>query len=205
MNKVFQCPLSRKLLCYMLKIKLLLFAVLFTSWSPLKMPSAIDRHFDFNEFEIQKGRLGKIKLGMTIPEAEKYLSGLSKQRSEAVFFGFGGGSPAYLYYWKDEIILGLIPRLDTDTLLFIVAAHEKLRTANGLSSKSTVRELMQKYADLTVRQDLMNQWEYFRDEENSWDFIFMTAEKTMVGEYRDIGKPSKPKKLHTKTDWITIR
>lgn len=161
--------------------------------------------FDFNKFKILKGQLGEIEIGMTIQEAELKFTGLTKKIDEAVNFGFGGGSPAYLYYSGNELIFGLIPKLETDTLLFIVAAHKKLQTTNGLNPKSTVEALLKKYPNLTVHQDLMNEWEFFQDQTNNWNFTFMTDEKTEIGEYKDLETPSKPKRLTTKTDWITIR
>ncbi len=160
---------------------------------------------DFGKFKISKGQLGNIKIGMTIKEAEQQFTGLTKKVDEATNFGFGGGSPAYLYYSGDELIFGLIPKLETDTLLFIIAANKKLQTTNGLNPKATVSELIQKYPDLTVEQDLMNSWEFYQDETIGWDFIFMTDEKTQIGEYPELEVPSKPKRLTTKTDWITIR
>lgn len=160
---------------------------------------------NFDNFKILKGQLGNIKIGMTIQEAERQFSGLTRKTGEATDFGFGGGSPAYLYYSGDELIFGLIPILDTDTLLFIIAANKKLQTTNGLNPNSTVGELTQKYPDLTVEQDLMNSWEFFQDTVNEWAFVFMTDEKTEVGEYPDLETPSKPKRLTTKADWITIR
>ena len=161
--------------------------------------------FDFDKFKIQKGQLGEIKIGMTISEAEMQFSGLTKNTDEATNFGFGGGSPAYLYYSGNELLFGLIPKLETDTLLFIIAAHKNLQTTNGLNPNSTVEELLRKYPDLTVQQDLMNSWEFFQDLKNGWDFIFMTDEQTEIGEYPELEVPSKPKRLTTKTDWITIR
>ena len=160
---------------------------------------------DFDDFEISKGQLGNIKIGMTITEAEQQFTVLTKKVDEATNFGFGGGSPAYLYYSGDDLIFGLIPKLGTDTLLFIIAANKKLQTINGLNPRATVSELIQKYPDLTVEQNLMNSWEFYHDETNGWDFVFMTDDKTQIGEYPELDVPSKPKRLTTKTDWITIR
>lgn len=165
----------------------------------------ITQQSDIPKFKIKKGQLGKIKIGMTLAEADRHLSGFRQEVSEASLFGFGGGSPAYLYYWKDEIVLGLIPKLDTDTLLFLIAAHPKLRTTNGLNPKSSINELLQQYPHLMVMQDLMNEWEFFQDKKNGWDFIFMTDRETEVGEYIKDDIPAKPKRLNTKMDWITIR
>jgi hypothetical protein len=159
----------------------------------------------YEDYKILNGQLGNIKLGMTIPEAEKQFSGLSKKVDYATNFGFDGGSPAFLYYSGDELIFGLIPKLDTDTLLYIIAAHKKLQTTNGLNPNSSIGELIQKYPNLTVEQDLMNGWEIFEDTINRWQFVFMTDEKTQIGEYPELEVPSKPKRITTKTDWITIQ
>ncbi|MGZ0017510.1 hypothetical protein [Yeosuana sp. AK3] len=173
--------------------------------TPVEKPNSESTEFQFSDFKIMNSRLGSIEVGMTIQEAEKQFDGLTKKVDEAVNFGFGGGSPAYLYYSGDEILFGLIPSLGTDTLLFIIAAHKNLQTTNGLSPNSTVKDLLEKYPDLMVNQDLMNSWEYFQDTTNGWDFVFMTDEQTEIGEYPDLENPSKPKRLTKKTDWITIR
>lgn len=161
--------------------------------------------FDFEKFIIRKGQLGEIKIGMTISEAEMQFSGLTKKMDEAISFGFGGGSPAYLYYSGNDLLFGLIPKLETDTLLFIVAAHKNLKTINGLNPNSTVEELLKTYPKMTVQKDLMNGWEFFKDDKNALDFVFMTDEQTEIGEYPELDVPSKPKRIKTKTDWITIR
>jgi len=165
--------------------------------------------FQFSDFTIMKGQLGPIKVGMTIEETENQFNGLIKKEDEAVNFGFGGGSPAYLYYLRDDILFGLIPRLGTDTVLFIIAAHRELQTTNSLNPNSTVKELIEQYPGMKVSRDLMNDWEYFRDTINDWQFIFMTDAKTKIGEYPepsfDNEIPSKPIRLTTKTDWITIQ
>lgn len=161
--------------------------------------------FDFAKFKILKGQLGEIKIGMTITEAEMQFSGLTRKTDEATNFGFGGGSPAYVYYSGDELLFGLIPKLETDTLLFIIAVHKNLQTTIGLNPKSTVEELLKKYPNLTVQQDLMNSWEFFQDVNNGWEFIFKTDELTEIGDYPELEVPSKPKRLTTKPDYIIIR
>lgn len=188
----------------MKKVTLLLLVLLSVAITGA-IPTQAKSNFNFNKFKIEKGQLGSIKIGMTIQEAEKHLAGFRKEVNEAVVFGFGGGSPAYLYYWKDEIVLGLIPKLDTDTLLFIIAAHPKLRTKSGLNPKSSVSQLLQQYPGLMISQDLMNEWEIFQDGKNGWDFIFMTDKQTAIGEYGEFDRPVRPKRTDTKADWITIR
>lgn len=141
---------------------------------------------------------------MTISEAEQKFSGLRKETDQATNFGYGGGSPAYLYYEGNTIAFGLIPTLNTDTILFIIAVSKKLTTTNGLSPNSTVKEISEKYPDIYVRQDLMNGWEHISDTTNSWDFVFMTEEKA-VGDYPELEIPSKLENMEIKSDWITIK
>jgi hypothetical protein len=161
--------------------------------------------FEFEEFKILQGQLGNIKLGMTIDEAEQQFSGLTKEEDEAMVFGFDGGGPVYLYYQGNDLVFGLIPGLLTDTIIAIIALHEKLITLNGLNPESTVSELIQKYPDLVIEQDGMNNWEFYHDVKHNWYFIFMTNEKTQIGEYPVSGDSSTPKRLTTKADWITIQ
>ena len=160
--------------------------------------------FDYHEFEIKKGQLGEIKIGMTISEAEQKSKGLKKEIGQATSFGYGGGSPAYLYYDKDKVAFGLIPTLDTDTVLLIIAGYAEFTTTNGLTPNSTVKEISEKYPEVKVNQDLMNGWEYISDTTNNWDFVFMTDEKT-VGEYPELEVPSNLKNMEIKSDWITIK
>ncbi len=160
--------------------------------------------FPYTEFEIRKGQLGTIKTGMTISEAEQQFKGLKKEVDLATSFGYGGGAPAYLYYDEDNVVFGLIPTHNTDTLLIIIAASPKLTTTNGLNPNSTVKDISERYTNVKVRQSLMNEWEIISDTINNWDFIFMTDEKT-VGNYPDIDTPSEPKHMDIKADWITIK
>jgi hypothetical protein len=161
-------------------------------------------NFNFPEFQIAKGQLGKIKIGMTIDEAEKHFIGLTKQTTTVAEFGFDDESPAYSYYLGKEPVFAFLPKYGTDTVLFIVAVHKDLRTTNGLTPKSTVKELLIVYPDLTVGENLMSGGEFFDDKRNNWSFIFMTDPGAEVGEYPVVGDPSKPKQLNIKTDRILI-
>ncbi|UXE68816.1 MAG: hypothetical protein KA713_09680 [Chryseotalea sp. WA131a] len=161
--------------------------------------------FNYADFKIMKGRLGNIKIGMTITQAEHQFSGLSKKENDAGVFGFDGGGSAYLYYSGDDIVFALIPKHGTDTIFCIIAAHKELKTTNELNPKSSVEELTKKYPELTVVQDLMNGWEIIEDKINKWSFTFMSDKGIEIGEYPEVGKPSKPKRLDVKTDWIEIR
>lgn len=160
--------------------------------------------FNFEEFQIFKGKLGRIHIGMTVSDAELQVNNLTRKVDEAGNFGYGGGGLAYLYYSGDDLLFGLIPKYMTDTVLSIVVIHNKLRTSNGLSPASTVKELINEYPDFLIAKDLMNDYEIFTDEANGWSFIFMTDEDTEIGEYPDVELPTKPKRVETKADWITI-
>ena len=161
--------------------------------------------FDYRNFQIEKGQLGEIRIGMTIDEAEKKFSGLGKRIGQATGFGFGGGSPAHLYYIDDQIVFALIPALNTDTLLFIVAADSGLTTSNGLNPRSTVQDITKIYPGIKVDQDIMNGWEVISDTTNNWDFVFMTEGDERVGEYPELEVPSEPVNIKIKSDWITIK
>lgn len=166
-----------------------------------------EQEFIYNpsKFPIQKGQLGDIKIGMTVSEAEEKFSGLRKETGLAADFGYGGGSPAYLYYSNDKVAFGLITTLDTDTVLFIIAADPQLKTTNGLNPTSTVKEILGVYPDMKVNQDLMNGWEYFYDTTNQWEYVFMTDPERQVGKYSALEVPSEPKTVGIKSDWITIK
>lgn len=162
----------------------------------------------FADLRIQEGALGGMKIGMTIGQAEEVVSccyTLIRKKEEAVVFGLGGGSPAYVYYTGDTLLFGLIPKLDTDTLMFIIAAYKGLLSGEGLHPGSTVGDLMAVYPELSVQQDLMNEWEVIQDEAKGWDFVFMTDEKTAIGSYPDPEAMSKPVNTSVKADWILIR
>jgi len=161
--------------------------------------------FKFSEFQIEKSRLGPIKIGMSIKDAENQFSGLTRKKDQAINFGFGGGSPAYLYYLNNEIVFGLIPKLGTDEILSIITVHPELKTLNGLNPKSTVKQIFEKYPDMMVYKNLMNGWEYFNDEEMDWTFVFITNGKNQIGVYPRTEKFSEPKKLATKSSWLTIK
>ncbi|SHF40187.1 hypothetical protein [Pedobacter caeni] len=173
--------------------------------SPKKNNSVrINGQFRYADFKIKRGQLGKIKIGMTVREAEQKFSGLTRKTDEAGNFGFDGGGPAYLYYSGKKVVLGLIPKMDTDTIMCIIAADKRLYTTNRLNPNSSVKDLLKKYPRMKVYWDEMNGWEFFQDHKNNWNFVFMTDEKSRIGSYPDLNVPSRPERTTAKTDWITI-
>lgn len=160
--------------------------------------------FDFEAFKISKGQIGEIKVGMNIYDAEKKLNGLTKKEAEAYDFGFDGGGKAYIYLLENEPVLALVPKMDSEEILVIIALSKNLKTINGLNPKSKVKEVQQKYPNIEINQDLMMNWEEIYDENNDWIFVFMTDENNRVGDYKEIELPTKPKRTETKMNWITI-
>ena len=161
--------------------------------------------FNFDSFLISKGQIGQIKIGMNIIDAQKLLSQMNKKEVEAYDFGFDGGGKAYIYSLENEPILSLIPKRDSQEILAIIAINQKLKTNNGLNPKSSIIEILKKYPEMDINQDLMMGWEFMHQESNNWDFVFMTEENKRIGEYNEIESPTKPKIITTKMDWITIK
>jgi hypothetical protein len=161
--------------------------------------------FEFEKFKISKGKIGEIKIGMNIIDAEKMLNGLTKEEAEAYDFGFDGGGKAYIYSLKKEPVLALVPKRDSEEIFVIIALNKNLKTKNGLNPKSKISDIQHKYPNIEIIQDLMMDWEFMHDEKNNWNFVFLTDSNNRIGEYKEIEKPTEPKKTETKMDWITIR
>ena len=81
--------------------------------------------FNFEAFKISKGQMGVIKVGMNIYDAEKELNGLTKKEAEAYDFGFDGGGKAYIYSLKNEPVLALVPKRDSEEIFVIIALNKK--------------------------------------------------------------------------------
>lgn len=162
-------------------------------------------NFDFEKLEISKGQVGEIKVGMNLNDAEKFLKQLTKKEVEAYDFGFDGGGKAYLYSLGNEFVIGLVPQIDSEKIIAIIALSKNLKTINGLNPKSAVAEIQVKYPNIKIKQNLMMEWESIKDDKNNWEFVFMTNENNQIGEYNDVEAPVKPKRTEIKSDWITIK
>ncbi|ESU20183.1 hypothetical protein FEDK69T_30340 [Flavobacterium enshiense DK69] len=161
--------------------------------------------FNFNKFKIDKGNIGPIKIGMKIFDAEKEITELTKKECEAYDFGYDGGGKAYIYYLKDEPILALVPKMDSDEILVIIALSKNLKTNNGLNPNSTVKEIQEKYPNIEINQDLMMSWEFMHDENNNWNLVFMTEDNNRIGDYKELEVPTKPIRNEIAMNWITIK
>lgn len=160
--------------------------------------------FNFNDFPIQKRSIGEIRIGMTIAEADKVLSKLNKKDAEAYDFGFDGGGKSYIYYLDGNPILALIPKMDSDKILAIVAISENLKLGNGLHPKSSVAAISEKYPNSKVYLNMMMSWETMHDDNNDFQFVFMTAPSEQIGAYKASEEEAVPERLKAKSDWITI-
>lgn len=163
--------------------------------------------FSFSDFKIGDNKLGPIEKGMKISDAEKKIKGLVKKEGEAVDYGVDGGGVAYVFYLNNEAVFSLIPGYNSDTIIYIVALSENLKTENELNPKSTVNDLIKEYQNITLYRDIIFDWETFYDKKNHVTFYFKTYdEKTQIGNYPEFdSSKSKPKKnLSTKSDFILI-
>lgn len=159
----------------------------------------------FEDFVIDKGRLGPIKIGMTIAEAEQHLAGLTRQDVSSHDFGLDGDSDAYMYSKGEEPILALIPGMINDTIIGIAAIHKNLKTSNGLTANARVEDLLKTYPGIEVIFNQLFFWEDMYDIDKQWNFVFMTEEHNRIGKYPDFEEKSEPLRKDIKADWILIR
>lgn len=189
-----------------MKLKLTLLSLLFFLISCKKNPEKNSEkvQFNFDKFKIEKGKVGTVKIGMKLSEAEKEINGLSKNTCEASDFGFDGGGKAYIYSLKNAPVLALVPEFNSETIKSIIALNPKLKTKNGLNPNSTVNDILEEYPKLEVYQSTMMEWEYIDIEENNWYFVFQTDKTNLIGKYKKSNVPSKPIRRDVKMDWIEV-
>ena len=161
--------------------------------------------FPFDDFRIEKGHLGPIKIGMPLQEAEKYLKDLSRKRCDPFDFGYDGGGDAFIYYLEDKPVVALVPEQETNLLLAIAAIHKDLRTADGLHPNASIKEIQAIYPDISLYQNLMMSWEFLYEEKNDWEFVFMKGPDHQIGVYENTEAPGKVKDSSVTADWVTIR
>ena len=142
---------------------------------------------------------------MTLEETSKFTDKLREVKTEAFHYGFGGGSPAYEYYYKDELLFAILPKLHSDTTLFLVGVSSNLKIENGLNPKSTIADISEQYGEVWVHQDLMSGGENFYDTLNNWTFHFETDEKNQLGNFPEIDKPSLVSNQNGKSTWVVVR
>ncbi len=171
-----------------------------------KQSVELKSEFSFEDYDIAKGRLGKIKLGTTIQSNTSVIHQMTVKQTPAYMFGFDGGGMAYLYSYKNEPVFALIPAYETDSIIAIAAIHEKLTNSKVIHPKMTVAEIKKIYTNTKIGLNLMMDWEEIEVERGDFTFVFMTESPTRIGIYSDLEESeSVPMNyLKTKSDWITI-
>lgn len=165
----------------------------------------IDDSNDLNHWIINKKSLGPIQVGMSIRSVDSILANLEKQVGQALDFGFGGGSPAYVYLKDSTPILAIVQSLNSKKVFAIVAISDIFHTSNGLHPQMKVSKLLEVYPQMKFYLDNMNGWEYASDDLHQWYFIFNTDPANRIGTYTSEEKPSVAKKTTAINSWITIQ
>lgn len=160
--------------------------------------------YDFSKFEISKGKLGSVKLGMSMSQADALLTDFTKEEADAYDYGFDGGGTSYVYSYNGKKVLALIADRNKGMLICIVAIDKNLTTSKGLHPGMTAQDLFPLYPNVKVHFNAMMQWENITDDVNGYTIVFTTGDKNRVGVYKNAETPSLPKRLDIKSNWITI-
>tara|TARA_B100000508_G_scaffold138562_1_gene134931 strand:- start:1578 stop:2153 length:576 start_codon:yes stop_codon:yes gene_type:complete len=187
-------------------LTLKIFALLAISLSCVELRS---ENSIYQDFKISKGRLGEIRIGQPIDNAENYLQEFRRELDEAWLFGYGGGGSIYLYYDNEKPILGLIPKRGTDTVKAIIVISEKFKNDKGLSTSLTFEDLKQLYPETEINLNEKYGWEWSVYKDEYFHVVFMTNEDNRIGQYTfdKYGIPTKKEELNNikkPIDWIAI-
>lgn len=159
---------------------------------------------DYSKYQITKEGLGPVQLGKSFTETDALLKDFIKDEVLAYDFGFDGGGKAWVYKYKNNAIFGIIPARDSDTIIGIAAIDHKLRSANGVHPKMTVKELLALYPKLKASQNLLMGWESIIDTDNNRKFIFITSDNNRIADFSEPGESVAPKQVDVHCNWITI-
>lgn len=158
--------------------------------------------FAFSDYRIGKGKIGEIPLGMKLQKADSLIQGLASEHHDPFRYLFEGAGDAITYSFKGEPVFALMANKRGE-ITVLVAVHEKLKTINGLSPKSSVRELLKKYPDIKVYYNEFNESEEIYVDEG-WNFVY--GGDGFVGEYNDVpDATSKPINLDLVSHWLYIK
>lgn len=79
---------------------------------------------------------------MNINDAEKFIPELTEKETEAYDFGFDGGGKTYIYSLEIKPILAFVTKRDSKEILILIAINQRLKTSNGVTPKSNVKEIL---------------------------------------------------------------
>ncbi len=161
--------------------------------------------FAYHTFPITKSALGPIKVGSRIAHNSHHLNGLDSTGVDAFLYHYDGGGLAYDYSYKGKRLFALMPAIDTDSIIAIIVFDHNFKDNKGITARSSAKDILQHYPNISIYQDLLAGGEFIMDELNNRDFIFETKNDSLIAEYRDIDAAGKLKKLNTKSDWMTIK
>ncbi len=169
------------------------------------IPAEIPAKATYKDWAIRKKSIGPIQVGMSLLQVDSILQDYQKQKATSYDFGFGGGSPAYIYSLDESPVIAVVQALNSKKVFAIIALHESLQTDNGIHPKMSVKNLLGIFPQMKFFYDLMNDWEYSEDAGNQCTFVFMTTKGAQIGSYPDPEKGSVAKRTTAEIAWITIQ
>jgi len=185
----------------MKSFSIILLVIIFCSCSKLKSGN---EKFAYSRFPISKGALGPIKIGSHISQNKKHLKDLDATAVDAFLYHYDGGGNAYDYSYKGRRLFALIPARDTESNIAIMVLDNNFKTKRGISTKSSIRDILQYNPNMRVFMDLPAGGEVMTDEKNDLSFIFETNEDSLIAIYTDIDAPGNIMHADAVPAWITI-
>lgn len=158
----------------------------------------------WQNWQIQKGALGPLKLGSRISDYKKFLNGLDSLPVDAYLYKYGGGGVAYEYSYNKNQLFVLMPAIDTDSIIAIMALHPDFKTRYGTYPGNTAAQIFNRHKKLPVILDLLSGGEAMIDKVNRMNYIFDTPDDTPIAEYPNIDNPGVLKRSNVRCNWIVI-
>lgn len=78
---------------------------------------------DVFQWQIDKGNLGPIRVGSHIKDLGGVLSGLDRTAVDVDVYKYGGGGKAYEYRKNGILLFALMPAMETDSIIAVMAVH----------------------------------------------------------------------------------
>nr|WP_322624098.1 hypothetical protein [uncultured Flavobacterium sp.] len=171
--------------------------------SPLKVSTGKSK-LSWQNWQIEKGALGPLKIGSNISEYRNDLKGFDSVAVDAFLYKYDGGGVAYEYSYNKKPLFVLMPAIDTDSIIAVMTLHSDFKTIYGTSSGNSVARIVKQYKKLPVILDLLSGGEVMTDTVNRIKYVFDTPDDAHIAEYPDIDNPGLLKRSNTTCDWITI-
>lgn len=186
-------------------IFVLIAAVTLSSCGKKETVAKQDIQLNFEHWDIGEGALGPIKLGTHISDYKTDFTGLDSTGVDCYEYKYDGGGPAYEYRYRGRLLFTLMPAMDSDSIIAIMAIDKGFKMKNGIHPGSTIAQLKEKNGKINIRMDYLTGGEYIPDSINGTNYIFDTADDSLVAAYPDIDKPGIIKRTDVKCNWIEIK